>query len=412
MWSCLALLALGPPQAAAAPMAELLSSLAAPVASEDEARAAVTPPADPTRLGEPTPAPPAMAGLLARRGAPGDTTGEPYFFYAGRAYGSESLVHPLRMVVNGAFGITQIDNRSNVLGDIDYDTGWSNVWDNLRDPGWSIRTIGWKAFLTEEILPVSSNSKKARYWPNYTQHLIGGGMSYRLAAEWFRWNGYAHPKLWSVATMTVYHVFNEVVENDGYVGPTSDPVADLLLFDPASILLFEHDGIAGFFAKTLHMAEWPYQPAYDPRTGALENNGQNFVLKWRLPRSKRWSLFNHYGTHSEVGLSYTRDDGTCWSFGAGLKAGDLVELGDGVRTVDLVPAAGLFYDRENSLMFSLLFANTKDYKLRANLYPGLVRWGFFSPGAFVALRRNNAVVAGVTLGGVPHLPVGVAVSSR
>ena len=33
----------------------------------------------------------------------------------GRTYGSESLIHPLRMVVNGSYGILQLDNRSNSL---------------------------------------------------------------------------------------------------------------------------------------------------------------------------------------------------------------------------------------------------------------------------------------------------------
>jgi hypothetical protein len=33
------------------------------------------------------------------------------------------------------------------------------------------------------ILPVSVNRKSSQYWPNYLNHLIGGGMSYRRMRE-------------------------------------------------------------------------------------------------------------------------------------------------------------------------------------------------------------------------------------
>ncbi len=51
----------------------------------------------------------------------------PYYFYHGRDYGSESLIHPLRLVINGGYGIMQIANRDNRPFDIDYAQGWRNV---------------------------------------------------------------------------------------------------------------------------------------------------------------------------------------------------------------------------------------------------------------------------------------------
>ena len=337
---------------------------------------------------------------------PGDD--EPYFFYHGRRYGSEALVHPLRMVVNGSYGILQLDNRDKRPGSIDYEQGIDNVWRNLAHPLTSIRVHGWKDFFRNEILPVSVNARDARYWPNYTQHLIGGGMSYRMIAEWYRRHEVPHPRAMSALSMAVYHAWNEVVENDTLSAWTTDPIADLYLFDPLGIVLFNFDTAPRFFSETLHMADWSYQPTWDPARGTLDNNGQNFALKLAIPRTRSWSLFYHYGTHGELGLSRAFDDGTSWSFAAGFKASNLVDLGAGTRTVDLVPSGGLFYDRNHSLLASLLFARTKGYRVRLNLYPGLVRVGGFSPGWFVAVDHEDRVLAGITLADVPHLPLGLA----
>jgi hypothetical protein len=126
---------------------------------------------------------------------------EPYYFYHRLGYGSDALIHPLAMVINGGYGILQLDNRDNDPWAIDYRQGARNVWRNLRDPFGAIQADGWWDFLASEIIPVSVSRKSARYWPNYTQHLIGGGMSYRMITEWYRAHNYPRPRIWSVATM-------------------------------------------------------------------------------------------------------------------------------------------------------------------------------------------------------------------
>jgi hypothetical protein len=329
----------------------------------------------------------------------------PYFFYHRVNYGSDALVHPLRMVINGGFGIMQMDNHPNRPFDFDYASNWDNVWRNLSDPVASIENEGWGNFLRMEILPFSTSIKGARYWPNYLQHLIGGGMSYRLMAEWYRSHGYGRPVLWSVGTMLAYHLINEMAENNGYVGWTTDAVADLYLFDPLSIVLFSSDRVSGFFGRTLNMADWSFQPCIDPAYGSLENFGQNFTVKWRLPRSERWSLFYNYGNHGNAGFSFTRRDGRCLSVGAGLRAKELVDLTQGERTVNLVPSAGIYYDRNNSLLASLIASETRDAAWRLNLYPGLARFGPVAPGFFLALDHDDRIVMGVHL---DLLPLGLA----
>lgn len=49
----------------------------------------------------------------------------------------------------------------------------------------AISNDGWKAFFTEDIFPLSFTQSTARWTPNYSLHLIGGGMTYTSLREWF-----------------------------------------------------------------------------------------------------------------------------------------------------------------------------------------------------------------------------------
>jgi len=242
------------------------------------------------------------------------------------------------------------------------------------------------------------------------QHLIGGGMSYRLYCEWYRWHGFERPRLMSGLTLFGYHLLNEVVEAENHQGWNVDPVADFYVFNVLGVVVFSSDSVSRFFARTLHMADWSYQPAIDPRDGSIVNNGQNFVWKLDLPWTERWRLFYHWGTHAEGGLSWRVDDEWSLSGGLGLKADELVDLGDGFKTVDLAASAGLFLDRNNSLMASLVMAHTKDYRWRVNLYPGLFDLGPVSPGLFAVDSRTRGAIFGITLDFLPVVPVGLAFS--
>ena len=70
-------------------------------------------------------------------------------------------------------------------------------------------------------------------------------------------------------------------------------------------------------------------------------------------------------------------------------------------TADLVWNVGIFYDREGSLMASLLFSGSRAYKARANLYPGLIRLAGITPGLFAAVSQTNQFIFGMTLHGMP-----------
>lgn len=231
-----------------------------------------------------------------------------------------------------------------------------------------------------------------------------------MMAEWYRHHAWSHPKLWAGATIFTYHFLNEVVENNDYEGRSIDPVADLYIFDPLSILLFSSDTVCRFFSETLYMADWSYQPMYDPHRRTLENNGQNFAMKWKLPWSRKWRLFYHFGAHAELGLSYLRDNGDSISGGIGFVAKNLVDIDALTKTVNLAVSGGIFYDRNNSLLASLLVAQTKDYRWRLNIYPDLIRLGKLSPSFFLTLNQDDQVYAGISFNWMKFLPLGIATS--
>lgn len=350
----------------------------------------------------------AAIALPSGHGVPEPAEGGPgpgHWFYQGLSYGSDALVHPVRLVFNGGFGTLQFENRSNRLSDLRLRHGWSRLWADVRRPVETIQLGGWNEFLGTEVVPVSAKRANAQYWPNYTLHLIGGGMSSRMMREWFEQNGWRHPALGAGITLSAYHLLNEVVEAGPRNAPSTDAIADLMLFDPAGVWLFSHDGVAGFFSRRLNLRDWSSQPAIDPVTGAVENNGQNFSMKLAIPGSDHWSLFYYFGNHGELGLSYRLASGDAISAGGGFQASALEDLGNGAQTADLVPSGGVFWDRHGSLLASLTTAKTSRDGMRLNVYPGLVRVFGEPVGLFVLRARDGGVVAGVHLA---SLPIGVA----
>ncbi len=181
--------------------------------------------------------------------------------------------------------------------------------------------------------------------------------------------------------------------------------ADVLVFDPVGVALFSRPAVAWFFGEKLNMRDWSSQPAIDPATGAIENQGQNFSIKVPLPGTERWSALYYFGNHGELGLTYTRPNGSAFSLGGGLRAKSLVELGAGSQTATLVPSYGFFYDRNGSLMLSVTAANTSRYRLRINAYPGLVRVRGWTTGLFLLAGRDGETLFGLH---AVSLPLGLA----
>ncbi len=332
-----------------------------------------------------------------------------YYFYRGYSYGSQASYSPLSVVMNGSFDILQVSNRNNKLFDLRIASGMRNVWENVTRPSGVISQYGWGRFIRTEVIPTSIKLENAQYWPNYQLHLIGGGITYVATAEWYQFHGVAYPYTMSALTMVAYHYLNEAVETQDYRGPNVDPIADLLIFDPLGIALFSIPGVAKFFSETLHAADWSFQPMINVRDRTLINNGQNFSYKLKLPFVNRWKIFYFNGMEGGIGLSYMTTETDHISFSGGCSTRNLVhvENNTGVRTLTttLIRTFALFYDRNNSLLSSLIIGGARGYKVRLNIYPGLIGIGRLLVGGALMMDGGNRLILGVT---VSLSPVGLS----
>jgi hypothetical protein len=342
--------------------------------------------------------------LLGSAAGDGLAQERPYYFYRGRMFGSEATFNPVVKLLQGGFYILDNDNRSNNPFVLRYGDGLSNVAWNLVHPFSAIDEYGWTRFLTTEILPNPSR-RTAQWVPNYFGHIIGEGMTFRATEEWFRFHGYRHATRLALVTTLLQSMLNEVVENGDYRGSNVDPIADMYLFNPLGILLFRSDKVAAFFSGTLHMAYWPRQLILDPGSGTFENVGHDFIFKYPMTRSGGLGLFASYGTHSLAGMTIRRSPVHSLSIGGGVMAKELVDAAPGLPsrslTATIVPALGVFYDRENSLLLSLVVAPRKDDVMSLNVYPGVLRVAGASPGLFMATGGVRRLSLGIHLQEIP-----------
>lgn len=299
-------------------------------------------------------------------------------------------------MINNIYGILSASGRNNDLTDIDYSTGFENVWDNVSKPFHHIGIYGWSNFVKDEFIPASAKLKNGQWWPNYTNHLIGGGMIYRKTADWYIANRMPHPFMLAYLNIMTMHYLNEVVENNNFSGTNVDPLVDLLLFDQLGILLFSNDAVLNIFSEKLNMSDWSLQPSLNPSNGILDNAAQNYMIRFPVPGMEDNYIFYHWGNNGIIGISRLLENNRHLSVGGGLTLKDVVEvsLPDSPRkaTTELVWTAGIFYDVEGSLLASLILSGTKRYRMLLNVYPGVISAGTFSPGLFAAMSKNSDLI--------------------
>ncbi len=335
-----------------------------------------------------------------------------YYYNPEQNYGTELSFNPLTVCMNGSFDILRNGAHSKDILTQEYRAGMENVWRNISHPFKNIDQYGWKNFIGQEIIPLSMNKDRSRYVPNYMHHVIGSGMIYKKLAEWYDHNGIPFPHVASALTSMFYHYMNETLENGGYQGSNTDPIADLLLFDPLGILLFSFDSVNHLFSRNLVLEDWSLQPVYNPRTHVIDNAGQQFVLKYKLPYFERWSLFTYWGINGISGLSYSFENGHNVSFGIGQVVNRLnpnLLRNSRYMTPELDGAVGFFYDRNHSLLLSTIITGPRMYNARINLYPGLLSWRWFHPGLYVGFGEWDHFICGMTLA---HVPFGISAGGK
>jgi len=118
---------------------------------------------------------------------------------------------------------------------------------------------------------------------------------------------------------------------------------------------------------------------------------------WKLPFSEDYSLFYCYGMAGVVGISKKVDSENSLSAGLGFRTKHLVDVGPNrQRTIETGWKLGIYYDRNNSLLASIVLSGIKEYFCMIDIYPGIIKFGDFSPGVWTVIGRNGNVMFGLS----------------
>lgn len=328
--------------------------------------------------------------------------------YKNRPYGFESIFNPITVTLNAGIEQIQFSGESRKIFKFDYGTSFNNVNRNVFKPFGPINRLGWGRFLKTEIFPLSWTKDRAQWVPNYQLHLLGGGWTARGLLEWYEYHGFPYPWVFTLVNYQIYQWFNEMFENGKHKGDNTDAIADIWVFNTVGLLLFMNDSVTRFFIEELHFAEWSPQPSFNVLDGTLQNNSQRFTMKWFSPWSERVGLFYHFGTTGMAGLTVRTDEQYSISAAGGFRAQRLKTLDQqkNVKTADLAWTAGLFLDRNNTPLVSILASAFYEDLGSINIYPGILRIGPIQFGAWATLKTNSRVVVGLTTVYAPGLAVG------
>ncbi len=303
------------------------------------------------------------------------------------------------MLLNRGYDVLQLRPSRRFLWSQNNLVNQENVFRNVLNPFSAVGATGgaWK-LTREELLPLSYTATTARWVPNYGLHLIGGGSTYTALKEWFDDHDAPVPAVWSIGTLYAAAFVNEALENNGVVGPNTDCLADLYVFDLGGILLFSIPGVNEFFSRTLIVSDWSLQPAFTQK-GELHNEGNYYAVKFPVPFYERLRLFGYMGFASLGGLSYKVGSGYSISAGAGGKVGTFenTDTKAVANIVILQPSGALFLDRNESLLASLQVSDVSDYFVHLNVYPNAfvhLDPGF---GFFGVLAKDGRWLAGISM---------------
>lgn len=319
------------------------------------------------------------------------------YFYTGKKYGSEAMFNPWNHILNESFDILQINNLEDNYRQIfsaDYSNTIKNLAQCIANPISNIKNFGTKDFFKTQIIP---NTNDFQWLPNYTLHVFGGGMSYAMMKEWYEYHGFSSSGIWSAATIMAGHLGNEIIESMVYKNYKNnvDAIADLFIFDVAGIVLFSIKPIRKFFGRNIQLTDWSPQPSLTLNSLSLMNNGKYYAMKIGIPRVKKLSIFSHMGIGNIFGLSLKTDNEHSISMGAGTKMKQILGVGTDI-SYKTTSRFGVFYDKNNSLLASLIVNNEEQYFCNINIYPGIVKLKNFSPGFWSVITKHGNVSMGIS----------------
>ena len=319
--------------------------------------------------------------------------------YKGYGYGSDAYYSPLSVLLNKGYDIFQLRHSPRNFYTFPYRATWGpGIRDVWKYPDAAVQRFGgWRRFTRVELLPLSLRIDDMNWFVNYTEHLTGGGLTMRMLDEWYRAHDVPWPRVMAVLTTYGASVLNEISEQPGVLAPSPGAVADLMFFDLGAVLLFHWDQPTRFLAQTLQIADWSNQASFTFSNRQLQNNGQYFSLK--IPVGlERTRLFIRGGMGAQFGISRALDDDgngarhVSVSFGGDTEVREIDATGH--ETVGFAPAAGIFYDRNNSLLWSVTSSPAENV-LAINVYPGVVRGPLRGSGLWAVYTRRDELRFGI-----------------
>lgn len=312
-------------------------------------------------------------------------------------FGSVSVMGPFNVLLNRGFSVLHFRDQPRDVRQLRWRNGFAAVGDALAHPRAAIeRSGGWGPWLKREFLP-SGRVWEWAWAPNYGGHIIAGGITSRYLEEWFEAHRVPLPALSAAVYLMGTMMVNEAIEHQRSTTASGGAVADLLIFDPLGILLFRIDGLARFFQEELHAADWSPQAAVTLPSARVQNVAQVLAYKIPLPFLERTRLLLTLGHQGLGGVTYRFDSGLSLGVAGGIDGNvRIVDPETGHESIEPRPAGGVYLDRDDSLLASVVLGYEAYNLVGVNVYPGVLPGRFASLGLWVTMTQDREFSFGLS----------------
>jgi hypothetical protein len=151
------------------------------------------------------------------------------------------------------------------------------------------------------------------------------------------------------------------------------------------------------FTGKIEFTDWPGQPTLSLPSDRLENAYMLAMLRAPLPKTDSWKIMTVMGSTFLLGASARVGQGLWLSAAGGYDPAEnpIIDPQTGARTVNLLPSAGLFLDRNGSLLVSFISRGGATNGPTVNVYPGIIGSGAWSPGLWAQAIRGGGYRFGI-----------------
>lgn len=332
--------------------------------------------------------------------APTDSAASQHRFFKDLPYGTDAQFNPLSVIANHGFDQLRTSPRTDITR-YPFGASFHAVLKSVVQPDKPIRAYGYRNWLRNEVFPLTLRSQGGGQWyPNYTLHLFGDGITYVRLVDWYDAHGFAsHPEIAAGVTHYAYHLLVEAIEN----GPTADrgvdALTDLLIFDSSALVLWNQSWMRGLFSGgPVEVNDWLGQVsmAFPGRT--VENASAMVMVRSKIPRVDDWRVMITHGYLFSVGVSRRigKDSWLTLGSGADAPANPVIDTLTEKKTASLEPNGAIFFDRNGSLLASLVTRGGSNNGVTVNVYPGVLNVGGFRPSFWVQRNKGGGVRFGVS----------------